>query len=136
MWTVGAGRMHGIAVGSWQDCSTEVDALAGEAADAMAARHWRLMGSRTQADARGGFMQHVQRRWSAAFWRSWRAMLHARLHRASAQRAAACCARTRWRRTRRRSRGRRGAAPRSRRRTLGWTAAAPRAAARERRPWA
>ena len=73
------GRMHGIAVGSWQDCSAEVDALAGEAADAMAARHWRLMGSRTQAEARGVFVQHVQRRWSAAFWRSWRAMLHARL---------------------------------------------------------
>ena len=34
---------------------------------AMAARHWRLMGSRTQAEARGVFMQHVQRRWSAAF---------------------------------------------------------------------
>ena len=32
------GRMHGIAVGSWLDCSAEVDALlAGEAADAMAA---------------------------------------------------------------------------------------------------
>ena len=45
----------------------------------MAARHWRVMGSRTQAEARGVFVQHVQRRWSAAFWRSWRAMLHARL---------------------------------------------------------
>ena len=65
------GRMHGLAVGSWQDCSVEVDALAAEAADAMAARHWRLMGSRTQAEARGVFAQHVQRRWSAAFWRSW-----------------------------------------------------------------
>ena len=64
------GRMHGLAVGSWQDCSVEVDALAVEAADAMAARHWRLMGSRTQAEARGVFAQHVQRRWSAAFWRS------------------------------------------------------------------
>ena len=73
------GRMHGLAVGSWQDCSVEVDALAAEAADAMAARHWRLMGSRTQAEARGVFAQHVQRRWSAAFWRSWRAMLYARL---------------------------------------------------------
>ena len=56
-----------------------MEALAGEAADAMAGRHWRLMGSRTQAEARGVFMQHVQRRWSAAFWRSWRAQLHARL---------------------------------------------------------
>ena len=27
---------------------------------------WRLMGSRTQAEARGVFMQHVQRSWSAA----------------------------------------------------------------------
>ena len=35
------GRMHGLAVGSWQDCSVEVEALAGEAADAMAARYWR-----------------------------------------------------------------------------------------------
>ena len=73
------GRVRGIGVGSWQDCSAEVEALAGEAADAMAGRHWRLMGSRTQAEARGVFMQHVQRRWSAAFWRSWRAQLHARL---------------------------------------------------------
>ena len=54
-------------MGSWQDCSAEGDALAGEAADAMAARHWRLMGSHTQAEARGMFVQHVQRRWSAAF---------------------------------------------------------------------
>ena len=73
------GGMHGLAVGAWQDCSREVEALAGEAADAMAARHWRLMGSRSQAEARGVFAQHVQRRWSAAFWRSWRAMMHARL---------------------------------------------------------
>merc|ERR1711965_50523 len=73
------GRMHGLAVGPWQDCSEEVEALAGEAADAMAARHWRLMGSRTQTEARGVFMQHVRRRWSAAFWRSWRALMHARL---------------------------------------------------------
>ena len=73
------GQMHGLAVGSWQDCSVEVEALAGEAADAMAARHWRLMGSRTQTEARGVFMQHVRRRWSAAFWRSWRALMHARL---------------------------------------------------------
>ena len=72
------GREHGIAIGSWQDCSVEMEALAGEAADAMAARHWRLMGSRSQTEARGVFMQHVQRRWSAAFWRSWRALLHAR----------------------------------------------------------
>ena len=49
------------------------------AADAMAARHWRLMGSRTQTEARGVFMQHVRRRWSAAFWRSWRALMHARM---------------------------------------------------------
>ena len=73
------GREHGIAIGSWQDCSVEMEALAGEAADAMAARHWRLMGSRSQTEARGVFMQHVQRRWSAAFWRSWRALLHARV---------------------------------------------------------
>ena len=73
------GQMHGLAVGSWQDCSVEVEALAGEAADAMAARHWRLMGSRTQTEARGVFMQHVRRRWSAAFWRSWRALMHARM---------------------------------------------------------
>ena len=41
--------------------------------------HVWLMGSRTQTEARGVFMQHVRRRWSAAFWRSWRALMHARL---------------------------------------------------------
>ena len=80
------GQMHGLAVGSWQDCSVEVEALAGETADAMAARHWRLMGSRTQTEARGVFMQHVRRRWSAAFWRSWRALMHALMR--AARRAA------------------------------------------------
>ena len=30
------GQMHGLAVGSWQDCLAEVEALAGEAAAAMA----------------------------------------------------------------------------------------------------
>ena len=56
-----------------------MDALAAEAADAMAAAHWRLMGARTQAEARGVFMQHVLRRLSATFWRSWHASQRARV---------------------------------------------------------
>ena len=75
----GRGRIHGLVVGSWQDTSAAVDALAAEAADAMAAAHWRLMGARTQAEARGVFMQHVLRRLSATFWRSWHASQRARV---------------------------------------------------------
>ena len=73
------GQIHGLVVGSWQDTSAAVDALAAEAADAMAETHWRLMGARTQAEARGIFMQHVLRRLSATFWRSWHASLRARV---------------------------------------------------------
>ena len=37
------------------------------------------MGSRTQTEARGVFTQHVQRRLSATFWRSWYVSQRARL---------------------------------------------------------
>ena len=73
------GVVQGLVVGSYGDTSAAVDALAGEAADDMAGRHWRLMGARSQAEARGIFMQYVRRRWSATFWRSWRTLLHSRL---------------------------------------------------------
>ena len=73
------GRIHGLVVGSWQDTSEAVDALAAEAAAAMAAAHWRLMGTRDQAEAQGIFTQHVLRRLSATFWRSWHASQRARL---------------------------------------------------------
>ena len=99
----------------------------------MAARHWRLMGSRTQAEARGVFMQHVRRRWSAAFWRSWRALMHARMPCIGA--ATSDVLRSRapapdeeliaW------AEGRGAAFPQEH--AGGWTAAAPRATARERR---
>ena len=86
------GVVQGLVVGSYGDTSAAVDALAGEAADDMAGRHWRLMGARSQAEARGIFMQYVRRRWSATFTGAHGARCCTRACRASGSRRAACCA--------------------------------------------
>ena len=56
------GGCRGLVFGHYSEASRDVHELIGLVADQVAARHWRRMGARTQAEARGFYIQRFRRR--------------------------------------------------------------------------
>ena len=71
--------VQGLVVGHRCGWSKALQSLAGEAADALAERDYRLRGLSTAAEARSVYVSLINRRWSGACWRAWSRCVAARV---------------------------------------------------------
>ena len=62
------GPIRAAVLGHFGECSPDIHHLARAAAECLAATRWRAMGARSEAEARGYFMNAVRKELSVSFW--------------------------------------------------------------------